>query len=295
MKRHLLLLLACSLLFSGCRTLRRWRAGADASSAERMKQVEKQVEVLTDRIEQMEYQLRFNVASNQVSLGKYEEAIKGFREVIDLDPASRFAADSLYEIAKIYKYKLKNPASAVDIYEELLRRYPKNEFRRTAAFEIAESLSELGKNSEARAQYRQIISKSDNDKVAEKAYFEIADLYESERNFEEARKAYQSLIEKFTAGSFRSAALYRLANCSLALADTPAALRQFEKVYTEFPSGDFAELAYLGRANAQVAENADSAARGDISKYMILYPNGRYRAELERLLTKIDRKKSSAP
>lgn len=295
MRRIFLMSMACCLLLSGCQTMRRWRASSDASSGERMKQMEKQVEVMSERLERLEYELRFSVASNQVSLGKYQEAIQGYREVVNLGPTSPYAADSLYEIAVIYKYKLKKPEKALAAYDELLKRYPKSEFGRTAAYEIAESMAELGKKSEALAQYQKIISLYGRDAVVEKAYFEIGSIYEEEKKYKSAREAYEKLIEKFPAGPLRPAALYRIANYSLALADTAAAIRQYEKVYTEFPAGDFSELAFFDRVSALVAENSDSDAQASISEYLIRYPNGRYRSEAERFLTKIERKKSRTP
>lgn len=293
----LLLPVACCLLLSGCKTLRRWRASADASSAERMKNMEKQMEAVTERLENLEYELRFNIASNQVSLGKYQDALKGFREVVRTNPSSSYAAASLYQTAKIYKYNLKNTEKAISTYQELLSGYPKSEFRKTALFEIAESLSELGKKTEAAEQYRKVIATAGRDPAVEKAYYQLGDLYREEKNYADAMKQYQKLIEVFPEGTLRPAALYRLAYCSLVLADTAAALKLYEQVYTEFPTADFAELSLFDRISVLMAQNANGAvaAKDAVSKYMIQYPNGRFRPELERFLEKLNRKKPSSP
>jgi len=284
-----------ALSVSGCKAIRKWRAAGDANSAERMKSIEKQVDVLTERLEQVEFELRFNVATNQVSLGKFEEAVKGFREVVNRNPNSTYAADSLYEIAKIYKYHLKKQANAVATYEELIRRYPRSQFIRTAAYAIAESLAELGKKTEARDQFRKIVTQFGRDPIVEKAYFELGDMYQEEKRWLDAKNSYQKLIDLFPAGALRPAALYRLANCSLALGDTAASLRLFAGVYTEFPAGDFAELAYFDRISILVAQAADSDARAGINDYLVRYPTGRFRAEVERVFNKLDRKKPSSP
>lgn len=289
------LVLVGILFLSGCQTMRQWRARGDATSAERLKQLEKQMEALTARLEEVDVELRFNVASNQVSLGKYDQAIKAFREIVSRNPDSKYAADCLYEIAKIYKYNIKDPSQAVSAYDELLRRYPKSEFVRTASYEIAEGLAELGKKSEAVEQYRKIITRFGRDPVVEKAYFDIGDIYQEDKKFVQAKEAYAKLIEIFPTGANRSAALYRLALCSMALSDTPAALRQYESVYTDFPNSDFAELAFFGRISALVSENVDTRAGAEISQYMIRYPNGRFRAEAERFLSKLDHKKTASP
>jgi len=289
------LLAACGLVLSGCQTMRRWRAPADASSAERMKQLEKQVEVLTARLENIEYEMRFNVAANQVSLGKYQEAIKGFREVVNLSPNSVYAADSLYEIAKIYRYHLKNPSKAVEVYEELIKRYPRSEFHRTAAYEIAASLAELGKKTEALAQYQKIVSSFGRDPVVEKAWYDLGALHQEGKNHKEARAAYEKLIDLFPAGTLRPAAHYSLAKSALALSDTPTALREYEKVYQDYPNAAVAELAYFDRLVAMAAGNGDSEVLAAIGQYSIRYPNGRYRAETERLLKKLENKKPRTP
>ena len=173
--------------------------------------------------------------------------------------------------------------------------YPKSEFSKTATFEIAESLSELGKKSDAVAQYRKVIAGAARDPIAEKAYFQLGDLYKEEKNCREAGKNYEKLIELFPSSALRPAALYQLAYCSLSLSDTALALKQYERVYTEFPSRDFAELAMFDQITAMVAQNSDSDAKSVIGDYMIRYPNGRFRAEAERFLAKIDRKKSPSP
>lgn len=290
-----LLPVACCLLLSGCQAVRRWRAKGDASSADRLKQLEKQVEILTTRLEEVDLELRFNVALSQVSLGKHEQAVLWFQEIILRHPNSKYAPNSLFEIGKIYKYALKEPAKAVAAYEELLKRYPKSEFVRRASYDIAESLAQLKQTSKALDQYQSIITRFGKDPVVEKSYFDLGELYEQGKRFALAKESYEKLVELFPASANRPAALYRQALCSLALADTAAAMRQFEKVQTDFPTTEFAELAMFGRISALISEETDSEARGQISQYMIRYPNGRFRAEAERSLAKLDRKKSASP
>ncbi len=285
----------CVMLTAGCETMRRWRALSDAPAAERLKALEKQMETLTAQIEQLEEELRFNVASNQVSLGKYEDAIKGFTEVVGRYPTSTHAASSLYEIAKMYKYNLKDYAKAKETYDNLVRRYPKSDYVRTASFEIADCLMELGRKSDALAQYRSVISKFGRDPVVEKAYFEIGEIQQQDKKFTESRVSYEKLLELFPSGALRPAAMHRLASCVLALADTATAIRNYELVYTKFPSSDFSELAFFDRLTVLVAQNMDSDARAAISDYMIRYPTGRFRAEVDRFQQKFESKKSSAP
>lgn len=283
------------LLLVACQTTQGWRSSPGAPSGDRMKDLEKQVEVLTARLSKMEYELRFNVASNQASLGKYEQAIKVFQELIKSNPESPFAADSLYEIAKIYKYNLKNIEKAVSTYKDLLGRYPKSEFRRTAMFEVAECYMELGRKSEALSQYKDIITRYGKDPVAEKAYFEIGDMMQQAGNFPEARDAYAKLLGTFPKGELEPAARYRLAVCVMRLSDTESAIREFSRVFTEFASSDVAELSYMSAVSALGDEKRDSEARARIGEYLIRYPNGRYRTEFERFLEKLNLKKTSSP
>lgn len=286
-------LLAVVMISSGCQTMRRWRASSDASVSERMKQMEKQVEFLTERLAQMELEMRFNVASNQMSIGKYQDAIRGYQELLNRFPESHYAADSLYEIAKMYKYNLKKPDEAIAKYEELLRRYPKSEFVKTASYEIAEILDQLGKKTDALVKYRNIITKFGRADIVEKAYFGMGDILQNDKQFAQARDAYQKLAETFPSGSLRAGALYRSAVCSRTLGDTSAALKEFLRVYTEIPSGDFAELAYFDRVSMLLAEHSDSDVRAGISQYNIQFPSGRFRSEFERFLQKMNGKKSS--
>ncbi|MBI4179874.1 tetratricopeptide repeat protein [bacterium] len=293
--RALALALILMMLLPGCQAVRKWRAKGDASSAERLRELEKQMETLTAHLEEVDLELRFNVASNQVSLGKYERAIEWFREIVRRNPNAKYAADSLYEIANIYKYNLKDAGKAVAAYEDLVKRYPKSEFVKNASYEIAESLSELGNKIEALVRYRGIILKFGKDRVSEKAHFDMGEIYQEDKKYEQARDAYEKLIKTFPAGENRPAAFYRMAVCSLALSDTVAALDQYKSVIQDFPASEFSELAMFGRISVLMAQNSHGPAGDEISQYMIRYPNGRFRAEAERFLSKINNKKPAAP
>ena len=57
----------------------------------------------------------------RAKLGKYEEAVKQFKEILQISPNS---AEPYFHMALIYEEKLKNPKSALFNYKQYLLKRP---------------------------------------------------------------------------------------------------------------------------------------------------------------------------
>jgi len=60
--------------------------------------------------------------------GRYEEAVGGYRKVVEDTPASTFAPKAQYAVGWIYEYHLSNTDSAIANYQALVTQYPTSQF-----------------------------------------------------------------------------------------------------------------------------------------------------------------------
>ena len=69
-------------------------------------------------------EIRFWRASNMRELGRFEESISAFNEIVTENSESYLADRSLFAIGEIYERGLKEPALALDAYSNLLIEFP---------------------------------------------------------------------------------------------------------------------------------------------------------------------------
>ncbi|HMY37570.1 MAG TPA: tetratricopeptide repeat protein, partial [bacterium] len=62
-------------------------------------------------------------------LGQYNEAVSTFYQVLTAEPQSIQADLALKKAAEIYDYKLNRPDKAIQLYRQLLVKFPKSIFQ----------------------------------------------------------------------------------------------------------------------------------------------------------------------
>lgn len=119
-------------------------------------------------------------------LGNFSEAIKLFRESLQIDPTS---AAARYEIARIYAEDSNFP-SAISYAKEAYNLEPENIWY--AQF-LGQLYSEMGKTEESIAVFREIVKKHPNEYGY---YFSLGSLLSAQGKYDEALKLYNDLEEK---------------------------------------------------------------------------------------------------
>ena len=76
----------------------------------------------------------FQSAKAQYSQGKFEQALRGFQDLLDQYPGSSLADDAQYMIGESY-YNMKEYVDAVAEYDKVIKRYPDSGERPRRSFE----------------------------------------------------------------------------------------------------------------------------------------------------------------
>lgn len=100
----------------------------------------------------------FNLANSDYTRGRYDEAIKGFRNYLKLYPKSEEAIESKLKIADCLA-RQQQPAEAIKAYDDVIENYPKDPLVPTALFRRGQLEEDQGNFQAAEKTYR-IIAKT---------------------------------------------------------------------------------------------------------------------------------------
>ena len=117
----------------------------------------------------------FRDATAQYSKGEFEQALRGFQDLLDQYPNSRLAGDAQYMIGESY-YGMKEYVDAVTEYDQVIKRYPDSDRIPGAHLKKAFSLTALGKKGQAVVELQQIVQRYPSSKEAQIARQRLAEL-----------------------------------------------------------------------------------------------------------------------
>ena len=117
----------------------------------------------------------FQSAKAQYSQGKFEQALRGFQDLLDQYPQSSLADDAQYMIGESY-YNMKEYVDAVAEYDKVIKRYPDSENVPGARLKKAFALFSLGKKGQGVVELQQIVSRYPSTKEAQIARQRLAEL-----------------------------------------------------------------------------------------------------------------------
>lgn len=117
----------------------------------------------------------FRDATAQYSKGEFEQALRGFQDLLDQYPNSRLADDAQYMIGESY-YGMKEYVDAVTEYDQVIKRYPDSDRIAGARLKKAFSLTALGKKGQAVVELQQIVQRYPSSKEAQIARQRLAEL-----------------------------------------------------------------------------------------------------------------------
>ncbi len=117
----------------------------------------------------------FQAARAQYSQGKFEQALRGFQDLLDQYPGSSLADDAQYMIGESY-YNMKEFVDAVAEYDKVIKRYPDSDNIPGAHLKKAFALFSLGKKGQGVVELQLIVARYPNSKEAQIARQKLAEL-----------------------------------------------------------------------------------------------------------------------
>ena len=137
------------------------------------------------------------LAEKYFERGKYEKSIHSLLNIIEEYSKSNLAGEALYFLGDIYHFKLKDYAKAIDAYQNLIQKFPRNRFIANAQFKIGECWRKLEKWQEAIKAFGKFIKDYSQYGYSDYAQFYIGQCYEKLENWREAKDAYGLISTKY--------------------------------------------------------------------------------------------------
>ena len=245
------------------------------------KAAEQQIQLAESSIKELDIQgppraefLRMR-ASIRNAGGDYPGAEQDLKEALAIDPRNE---NTVIQYAALL-WRMKRPAEAKKLYEDVLQREPNNRFALESMGYLAR---EVGDNKTAEVFFNKLRDAYPDDYGA---YLALGDLYTAERRYPEAQRVYERAHQLdagnalVIAGGANAAieahqidlAGQWLARAKGAMADDPRVMREQERYL--FHKGKYLESAQLGR---KVLEKLPNDREGAVYLAYDLYNLGRY-------------------
>ena len=117
----------------------------------------------------------FQTANAQFSKGSFEQALRGFQDLIDQYPNSTLADDSQYMIGQCF-YSMKEYVDAVSEFDKVIKQYPDSDQVPPARLKKGLALFSLGKKGQGVVELQQLVQRYPNSKEAQIARQRLAEL-----------------------------------------------------------------------------------------------------------------------
>ncbi len=114
-------------------------------------------------------ELLFRTAFLNQAKGEYQEAIKGYEQLVKKHPSSSFTHQAIYQLGECY-FALGNYNQSINYFTKLLKEYEGSLLVPAALYKIASAYIELDNNSMAKAYLKQLLReypKTNEAKLAE--------------------------------------------------------------------------------------------------------------------------------
>jgi len=153
--------------------------------------------------------LRGEQAGKPRTPGTQEEAIKGFRAVVEQHRGTRAAEESLIAVGNL-QYEAGKADEALGSYSEYLTAYPRGRFRLMAALGKAYAQEAKGDLQGAAQTLSEALDRDRGNLLAGEAYMSLARVYEGLKKPEDAMRVYEQVVERFSQTNWAQLALQRM-------------------------------------------------------------------------------------
>ncbi|MEK6799144.1 MAG: tetratricopeptide repeat protein [Planctomycetota bacterium] len=213
-----------------------------------------------------------------LSARKFAEAEAALRRAVELDPKSPAASEAKAQWAMAVA-RQDRCADAVELISGLALSETSPGLRSSLRYEKAWCLRSLGRDDDAAAAYRELLSAEAPEKLAAHATLELAEMEASAGRFEEAGtllRALPGLVDRLPAderASLVEQGTYRLGVCEFELARYDAARGCFDTVAESYPTSSLAPSSLFHGGEAAFRAGKFEAALVRITKLIERHPD----------------------
>ena len=139
----------------------------------------------------------FEEAENLYAQENYEGAIAKYNEALEESTKDSVKERALYLIGWTYYRKLENYEQALSNLQELIDKFPENDYLEETMFRTAYCLGQVGRDDEALKQYETLVNRfpESQSEYFTLAYFNQGATYNRQQNYEAALKNYKLALE----------------------------------------------------------------------------------------------------
>ncbi|MDH3972869.1 MAG: tetratricopeptide repeat protein [Deltaproteobacteria bacterium] len=216
----------------------------------------------------------FNRGEKEKASGRYEVAIKAYRQVALHYEKSPLAPEALFQIGQIqYKY-LKNYAASIDSFRRLIANYPWSEKCKLAQKYLAHIyMYNLHDDKQAIVEYQKAIGYYAGEEEAEHFQYEITNAYFNLKNFEQQRVELKMLLSMFPDTELKERVYYQVANSYYVEGKLTDAIREYNAIIDRFPHTPYAVEATFQLAICHEEQEDLQGAIKILKKIQGIYPN----------------------
>ncbi len=201
----------------------------------------------------------YGVAWSFYKLGKFQQAIESFEQLLVGYPKGKYAFDARLRIGDAYFY-LKEYKKAIGSYRALIRLYPDSGSIDYAYYQLGQSSAMDGNNTEAIKVFEGLIKALPQSTLADDAQFAQGWINFQQKEYGEAIKEFQELVKNYPNSELVPRAYYSLGDSYYNLQQYVAAEKSYREVLRQFPKSNYVADATTGIQYCYVAQGKDADA-----------------------------------
>lgn len=226
------------------------------------------------------------------SQGRPEQALASYERLFGGYSGSVQAPEALFRAGRISRFDLRQDQKALLFFLQLEHDYPESDYVVDAQLEAAELTKyRLRDFAQAIVVYQRLLDHGTKD--GDQILYEIADCYFRLNNFSQARIELDALLERFPESSLRAEVLYRRASALLMDGQSDAARDGFQRLIDGFPQNPYALEAHFSLAELLETEEKLKDALKAYRKLTDYPRQALLQEKIERLEKRIAKKKKA--
>ena len=255
-------------------------------------------------------QLHYRLNEYEKALDIFDEFIKKYPQGKDITEVKYYIIRCLYRLKKYEEgakqaEKIKNSSKnnakrlflsarqevlsgeyqkGIEIYENVIKKYPKDVLAKEAYLEKAAALGHLERYSKGIKILENFINRYHEDRMRAKAELMIGDFFYQKGSLDKSSEAYGALLNTPYYSEFSDRALLKIAEIQRESGDYQKALETYDRLEKQYPYSDTKERFYLGKGEISFALRDYSSALGFFNRIKKEIPNGEF---IEQTLFKI--------
>lgn len=167
--------------------------------------------------------------------GKLNKAIEVWEEIIKKYPRNPFAVKAFLAVGETYANRIKDIPKAINVYEKFIKNYPQDGNAAKANLKLAELYLENSQIKKAKKIYAKILKDySDKEELLIGAHLGLAQCYKKEANVEKVIGEYNLIREYYPKSKVALAAPFSIARYYLEIKANSKAEKAFKEAINEY-------------------------------------------------------------